>query len=165
MLANIDIFFNDHKETFEKLYLCFPCVDFLNELTFPNMKNLKSLYIREWCIYGNELDDNHAPFGVFNFGQQFPNLVTLNFDENPKLEGRCFFNLNQFFPVNTTPLLTLKNLQLPPITHPIMLRRLGRFFPNVIKLGLVPQTPEVLRELLLTWPKVKSLTISLVLDP
>lgn len=110
----------------------------------------------------NELEEGQAPFGTFNFGRQFPNLVSLNIQEYPKTERRTFFDLEKWFPEQTTPLLSLKKLTLPPQSHAYILRRIGRIFLNVINLELTVETVDVIKELWITWPELKRLDISII---
>lgn len=159
----IQTFLNDHQHTWTSLSLTFPCVDFM-EINFPKMINLTDLSISEWCIDEKDYDEGQAPFGIFNFGEQFPKLVNLGLDEESKSEGRRFFDLNNWFPENTTPVLSLKSLTLPPQYDAAILRRIGHIFPNISKLNLTVETPEVLKELWVTWPEIQILHIRIIAD-
>lgn len=161
MLENIQTFLDDHKDTWTDLVLTFPCVD-VGEIDFPKMVNLTYLSISEWCMDEEELDESDAPLGTFNFGRQFPNLVTLKLTEDSKTEGRTFFKLDESFTEDAAHVLSLRNLSLPPQFHAAILRRIGRIFPNVIDLELTVQTVEVLKELWITWPEMKHLDITIV---
>lgn len=161
-LSNIETFLKDHKDTWTILSLSFPSVEEMDCISFPDMNNLTHLYIDEWCINEEALDEGYGPLGSFNFGRQFPNLVTLKLQEEPKTKGRRFFDLEEWFPEQTTPLLSLKNLTLPPQFNSSILRRIGRIFPNVIDLDLTVQTPDVLKELWVTWPEIRKLDIAII---
>lgn len=162
-LQQIAIFLDDHKITWTKLCFTLPCVEeWMDGIDFPTMINLTCLSITEWCMDETELVEDEAPFGIFNFGRQFPNLVTLKLEEDPKTNGRSFFKLEEWFPEDTTPVLSLKELTLPPQFHAYILRRIGRIFPNVEKLELTVQTVVVLKELWVTWPEMKILDIAII---
>ncbi|KAG4077779.1 hypothetical protein HA402_011208 [Bradysia odoriphaga] len=163
MLMNIATFLDDHKNTWTSLHITFPFVDeFMDGINFPKMINLTNLSISVWDIMDEEPDEIRAPLEMLNFGRQFPNLVTLNLSEDPKSDRRSFFDLEEWFSEHTTPVLSLKNLSLPPLFDASILRRMGRIFPNVIKLDLTVQMVEVLKELWVTWPEMKQLEMTII---
>lgn len=164
MISDIETFIKNHKDTWTILDLVLPCVECYREINFPKLINLTSLSIREWCIDEAELEYCETPIGMIDFGQQFPKLETLNLCEDVKSGPLTFFDLDQLFPDETTPLLSLKNLTLPPQRDPIILRRIGHMFPNVTSLDLAVCSAETLKELWITWPELKMLTVSIISD-
>ncbi len=164
-LEHIESILEHHKDTLTDLYFLFPHVDiFMYGITFPKMINLTHLSINEWAEFEEDLDDDetHVPLSVINFAQNFPKLVTLQLMEDPKADAsRMFFDSVKLFS-EQSPLLSLRNLTLPPQFDASVLRRIGRIFPNVTKLQLTVQSADALKELWITWPQLKELNVKIV---
>lgn len=149
-------FIIDHKDTWE--HLQFGIHSFPNSLNFPVMKNLFFFSIGT----NYRLDFGTLRFCPFDYGTQFGNVHTIKlYDSGTILRGKRHFNLDELFPETSTPASSVKNLELPPELSWEVLRRIGKTFPNVLKLNLRFQPYDVLSELWTIWPLLKTLAISL----
>ncbi len=145
-----------HNETWEKIK--FGIISCPHILKLPKMKRLRFLSIgTNYPKFRNE----NLSFGVLDWGSLFANLVTLHlYDTVSKVKAERQFNLDEMFPVISTSVPTVKNLELPPELTCDVLRRIGKIFPNILKLNIRHQPCEVLTELWLTWPFIRTLAIS-----
>jgi len=166
---DLDEFLRFHSPTLETLKLSFGQ---LHIRTFPAMENLRNLTIRVefgtdpwWDYWVYDSDDDLAghvnpnPYD-FDWGMQFPNLVTLVLDD-PQSSWPGGFNPFRMFKLSMTPCPSLKNLQVPPDLGPDAVTIIGHIFPNVLKLVVPLQSwDEVIAQLWTTWPHLKALVLS-----
>jgi hypothetical protein len=130
------------------------------------MKNLRELTLRVGCSGGDFLDfccdsDDERPKPCeFDWGAQFPNLVTLILDDVATKYANGF-SIHRLFKLDTTPCLALKNLKVPPELDAEDVATIGHIFPNVLKLIVPLQTQDnVFPQLFTTWPQLKALVLS-----
>lgn len=154
-------FINGHKETMERLELTFRLLR--NAFIFPILKNLKYLSIA-YCLASFD-QPIIGGFKDVDYNKQLPNLVTLKLIELHEIDrqwaGSRYYNFDALFPVEATPLLSLKNLELPSFVTSKVLGRVGKMFPNVTHLKINTQQIELLTKLWTTWPLLVSLDIKI----
>lgn len=150
-------FLHAHSDTWEVLK--FSLNSYPSILQLPQMKKLHFLSIG--TNFPKQTAE-HLSFGVINWGNLFENLVTLHlYDTGSQFGSERQFNLDEMFPENAMPALNVRNLELPPEISLEVFSRIGKIFPNVLKLNLRKQRYDVLSELWITWPSLKTLAISI----
>lgn len=154
-LVDLIQFIDDHKENWINLELTFLLLG--DTFILPVLNSLKYLVL-EHC-YTNCLQLMKA----LDYNKQFPNLVTLKLKEQNRsmflFGGHLYFNFDVLFPVGATPLLSLKNLELPSFLTANVLLRIGETFPNVVNVVMSRQTKETLPSLWTSWPLLESLEV------
>ncbi|KAJ6648422.1 hypothetical protein Bhyg_03650 [Pseudolycoriella hygida] len=159
----IQKFLTAHTNTLKTFYLCYMLITCgVKKVSFPKMEKLKHLTLHENSSFAFPETDYVIPFESLDVGKLFPNLVTLNLYEMRKRRPHKYFNACEWFPENTTPLLTLRNLTLPSQSSATGLRHLQRIFPNILTLKLIVVRATVLRELWVAWPNLKELDLRIV---